>query len=81
MTRPWFEALEQVVEVASGPTSFRARLAPGTVGDGIALAHPDNRLRLSKDGRLVAGGSAWAGRQRTVTVRKSPEPPWPHTST
>lgn len=54
--RVWFEGLDQVVELSSGATRFRARLpdGSGTVGQNLALYLPDNRLRLYCNGVLVA---------------------------
>ena len=56
VTRVWFEGLEQVVEVTRGSARFRARLPSGTskVGDELALNVPDDRLRMYKEGRLIA---------------------------
>lgn len=53
--RIWFEGLDQVVELSSGASRFRARLPDGigTVGQDLTLHLPDDRLRLYCNDKLV----------------------------
>ena len=53
--RIWFEGLDQVLELDSGGTRFRARLDDwrGTVGDAIELRVMDSHLRVFRDGELL----------------------------
>lgn len=54
--RVWFEGTEQVVEIGTPGGAFRARLPAGTgsLSEELRLTLPDERLRLYRDGRLVA---------------------------
>ena len=56
VARVWFEGLDQVLELDSGGTRFRARLDDwrGGVGDDIELRVMESHLRVFRDGTLIA---------------------------
>ena len=55
VVRVWFEGTEEVVEVDCGGVAIRARLPAGSgrLGEALALAVPDHRVLLFRDGLLV----------------------------